>query len=257
MHRQEMSATSVRRVRIGAREIAVADRKESFWDRVAAGAWEPELVAALCQLARPGRLVVDIGAWVGPVTLLSAACGAEVVAFEPDPEAFAQLGGNVAANPGLSARIDLHPAAVQPLAGLMHYGSARKPGDGMGGALWAGGGVARREVPAVGVPEVMALVAGRPGFLLKLDIEGGEYALLPALAPLLDMAGDVLVSLHPKVLRQATGASEAEVERATGAALAALAAFDLAFLDHDRQADVTLSEAMRRDCALLGRRRQA
>jgi FkbM family methyltransferase len=244
-----------RRVETHGLSFAVVDRKESFWERVSAGTWEPEMMAALPGLAARGRLLVDIGAWVGPVTLVSASAGAEVIAFEPDPEAFAALSANLAANPALGARVRAMPAAVQATAGTMPYASPRKPGDGMGGKLWSASGQAPRSVPATGVADVVAMLGDRHDILLKLDIEGGEYELLPVLAPLIRRAGACLVSLHPKVVRQAAGLGEERIAALTEAALGMLAGFDLRFLDHDRAQPVSVAEAMRRDCAILAERR--
>jgi FkbM family methyltransferase len=249
------SVPPVRIVTAGGLSFAVNDRKESFWERLSAGMWEPELVGLLPLLARPGRLLLDIGVWVAPVTLIAAANGARVIGFEPDAASIAQARGNLACNPALAERVTLVPKAVTASGGPMRYGSPRKPGDGMGGALWAERGRAAAEVASLSVADVLAMIGDDHDILLKLDIEGGEYDLIPALGPLLARASDVLVSLHPKVLRQAAVLPEADIAARTETALAALADFDLRFLDNDRPADVGMVEASRRDCALHGRKR--
>jgi hypothetical protein len=59
---------------------------------------------------------------------------------------------------------------------------------------------------------------------VKIDIEGGEFALLPSLGPLLEApATEVLVSLHPAILAEGTGAAPAQVRTAIAQALAVFA----------------------------------
>ena len=53
---------------------------------------------------------MDVGANVGFWTLPAALCGADVIAFEPNPYAVARLQRNVDLNPGL--QVDVRPTAV-------------------------------------------------------------------------------------------------------------------------------------------------
>lgn len=52
-------------------------------------------------LPRESDVIIDIGAGIGEFTLWCAAQGASVLAFEPDPLAFASLAGNVASLPNV------------------------------------------------------------------------------------------------------------------------------------------------------------
>ena len=72
-------------------------------------------------LPREGDVIVDIGAGVGEFTLWCADAGARVVAFEPDPLAFACLQRNTAADP----EIQVFPQALwKERANLRLHGSA-------------------------------------------------------------------------------------------------------------------------------------
>ena len=51
-------------------------------------------------------MFIDVGAWIGPMTLVAAACGARVVAYEPDPTAADELAANVALNPGFDVTVE-------------------------------------------------------------------------------------------------------------------------------------------------------
>jgi hypothetical protein len=134
-----LTAETERRVRIGALEIAVADRQPTFWDAVERGTWEPLTLATLRAFCRPGMRFVDCGAWVGPTTLVAAGAGAEVIAVEADPAALEQLRANLAANPGLAGRVTVLPRALSVEAGEVRMGAGRKPGDSMSSLLFARG----------------------------------------------------------------------------------------------------------------------
>src|SRR3712207_221008 len=99
---------------MGNRVIRVADDQPTFWDRVEAGRWEPETLAAIDRLVDHRTTFLDLGAWVGPTALYAAGIARRVVAAEADPAALDQLRRNLAANPGLAARIEVVPRAVHP-----------------------------------------------------------------------------------------------------------------------------------------------
>ncbi len=211
-----------RAVRMGGRLVRVADDQPTFWDRVEAGRWEPHTLAAIDRLVDPRTTFVDLGAWVGPTALYAAGAARRVIAVEADPAALDQLRRNLAVNPDLAERIEVVPRAVHAREGHVTLGARRKPGDSMSSTLLAG---ADRtwEAATVTPIELAAMVGADEHVIVKIDIEGGEYDLLPTLAPLLDRVDAVLISFHPKILAAASNANEAA--RRTRAALAALAGF--------------------------------
>jgi 16S rRNA A1518/A1519 N6-dimethyltransferase RsmA/KsgA/DIM1 with predicted DNA glycosylase/AP lyase activity len=56
----------------------------------------------------PGDVAIDCGATVGVVTVALARTGAEVYAFEPNPDAFGELANRI----GTRGNIHLYPQAV-------------------------------------------------------------------------------------------------------------------------------------------------
>jgi FkbM family methyltransferase len=218
-----------RPVRMGGRTIYVADDQPTFWDRVEAGRWEPQTLAVIDRLVDGRTTFVDLGAWVGPTTLHAAAAARRIIAVEADPAALDQLRRNLAANPDLARRVEVVPRAVHARDGHVTLGARRKPGDSMSSTLL--GDADRTWQAATVTPrELAAMLGADERVVVKIDIEGGEYDLLPALAPLLDRAAAVLVSFHPTLL--AAAASDAgEAARRTRAALAALAGFRAQALD--------------------------
>ena len=68
----------------------------SFWKSFETNTWEPKLMQVLERFLKPGSLLLDVGAWVGPVTLFAAKrCQARVLAIEPDPVALGFLRENL------------------------------------------------------------------------------------------------------------------------------------------------------------------
>src|SRR5947208_17197036 len=62
------------------------------------GSWEPETLQVVERFVKPGTTLVDIGAWLGPVSLWATHLGGRAVAVEPDPVAVEYLRRIVDAN---------------------------------------------------------------------------------------------------------------------------------------------------------------
>ena len=106
----------------------------------------------------------------------------------------------------------------------MTFGARRKPGDSMSSVLIAPGAVSW--VAETITPAALAARIGPGGRLfIKIDIEGGEYELLPAMRPLLERSDcRVLVSFHPGILANVMPEA-ASREAATRRALEAFEGF--------------------------------
>jgi FkbM family methyltransferase len=177
-------------VRVAGREFVVrssGDRR-CFWDRVAAGSWEPQTFRVFQRFLTPGSSCIDIGAWIGPTTLYTAQLANRVLAIEPDLVAHTELAGNVAANPALRNHIALHRQCIAPeagpvdlYAGGMYHNAASRFGDSMSGILPTGSGSDQPRQRAEGVPleDFMEDNAVGGCGLIKMDVEGGEYRLIP------------------------------------------------------------------------------
>jgi FkbM family methyltransferase len=222
---QTPSQDGWRRTSLRGRPLVVTDDKPTFWDKAASGEWEPGLLALIETLLAPGDVFCDIGAWVGPTSLHAALCGAQVVGVEADPAAAARLAGNVAANPELASRIRIVQRAASPREGRLRLGAPRKPGDSMGSLLHADL-PEHWDVETIAPAALLAIAEPVPPgrWLVKVDIEGGEYELLPALAAALDPARTraVIAAFHPRLLTAAGWPAE-RIGVATGTCLEAFA----------------------------------
>lgn len=161
-----------------------------FWDFWASGQWESTTVEETERLLQPNGLLLDIGAWVGPLTLWAAAkIGAKVVAIEPDPLAFNQLVLNIKPYRDL---IRCYQVAVTKEAGSFSL-NLQKGGDGYSS-------LNRTMLDSVMVQgrTLISLVEEFDPTLIKIDIEGGESQIFPEAGPYLrEHKIPVLLALHP------------------------------------------------------------
>lgn len=217
----------MRDVRMGSLALRVDDDQPTFWDRVETGAWEPGTLAVLDDLVGPDTTFLDLGSWVGALALYAAGQGARVVAVEADPAALRQLRANLAANPELATRITVLPRAASASPGVVRLGARRKPGDSMSSVLLADA-PGSWTADAITPDELLGLVAESRELVVKIDIEGGEYDLLPALARLFEHAAAVMVAFHPEILA-ASGVREVQAREQH--ALRSLAEWSCARID--------------------------
>lgn len=196
----------------GGRLRLVADMTTAFGRKLYRyGVDEPDL-ELLHQRLRPGDVFVDGGAHVGLFTLVAAdIVGPEgkVFAFEPHPETFRRLQRNVELN-GLR-NVELHPEALGKEKGTAPFTLLH--GDH---APWSHLGDATEtteasvvEVRVVSLPEAIPVALWPRVRLIKLDLEGGEVAVLEGARPLLEaVRPDVLLEVVPDHLKRYGAAVE-------------------------------------------------
>lgn len=134
--------------------------------------------------------VVDCGAFCGHFSAMAAGFfpAARLACFEANPDNLPALRAQVAL---LGAEVEVNAAAVSVRDGAVPF-----VGTGMGGAI-AGGGDAPspRLVPSVDLPRWMA--QRDPASLVwKLDVEGAELELLPAMLGLLPERTVLFLETH-------------------------------------------------------------
>lgn len=194
----------------------VVDPKETFWDRFEAGTWEPDLIEALRSLVNPSTVFIDVGAWIGPTTLMAAALGAEVIAVEPDPVALYFLKNNIAANEGFANRVRIMPKAVAPRVGGAWLHAPRKGGDSMGTLIRLSEAAERYDVETITPAMLAGMVTDAARAVVKVDIEGAEYSLASHLDPLVnERLVAFMLSFHPELIRSQRVMGEAQLRART------------------------------------------
>ncbi len=189
--------TRVVRARNGIR-VAVRPRTSDMYivsEALAYGAYRA--LAPIVLRGSGPRAVIDLGAHIGVFSLLAArtAHQVRVAAYEPGPDNAALLRRNLALNPLLAPRIELHEAAAGRQAGTAVWQlDARDPS---GSRLVDGDGAGGHEVRLVGLRDVLG-ACDLPVAAIKIDVEGSEYDLLDGSeeADWRDVPA-VLVELHP------------------------------------------------------------
>ncbi len=197
-----------------------------FWQRMGTE-WEPETLAVIRRLVGPGWLFIDVGAWIGPTAIWAALHGADVHAFEPDPVALKALQANIEANASLRPKVTIISAAAGTSDGQIDLFtdvagnsetscfSAVQRGDKLRPFPTR---IAARQVDLAAYLQTLAS-PGRP-MLVKMDVEGGEFALLPHIDDVCRRHGAiVLASLHPQniVLGTPDDTGAARITRVAGA----------------------------------------
>jgi FkbM family methyltransferase len=150
----------------------------------------PEVEAALAAVGRPLR-ILDIGANIGLFGLwaLGRWPDATVDGYEPEPRNAAMHHATIARN-GRGASWRLHEAAAGDRAGTLRFAAGR----------YAMGGPAQPGDPhAIDVPMVDVLDAVDAADLVKIDAEGGEWAILgdPRFAS--TQARAIALEYHPEL----------------------------------------------------------
>jgi len=75
--------------------------KDFYWKKLQKGLWEIDCIKILLNNVKENQIIMDVGAWIGPYTLLLSNLvgkSGKVFTFEPDPIAFQELYENIKIN---------------------------------------------------------------------------------------------------------------------------------------------------------------
>jgi FkbM family methyltransferase len=179
LHKAFFRAKGSYSARLGGKAVRVDPDHMEFWRATTSNSWEPHTFHVLAKYLTRETTYYDIGAWIGPTAIYAADRCKKVVCFEPDPVAYRYLLWNL----GLNALSNVLPLniALADRDSARYMSSPGEIGDSMTSLL--------KSEPSAGSAEVMALrwdtwldlgIAEKPD-VMKIDIEGSEFALLPTL----------------------------------------------------------------------------
>lgn len=184
-------------------QVEVTD-KLWFWEELESGKWESDTFDVFDRFLDAQTVFLDVGGWIGSTILYAAQSVKQAYVFEPDEVAFAELTANLKQNKAEDwhEMITAIKAAVAPKSGSVNLGFRSESGDSMSSVL-LGDGDESTEVKSINLNDFIQEngLAGERLFI-KMDVEGFEYDILPALAETiqsLEKAG-FLISLHPQFL---------------------------------------------------------
>jgi FkbM family methyltransferase len=167
------------------------------------GTWEPLETDLIGRFLDERSLFIDCGANLGWFTVVAAARGAHVVAFEPFPPNAALLRENTRRN-RLTETVEAHEAALGSAPGVarLHLSD-----DNQGDHRVVNGSTRRRSVD-VNVTTVDTVLHGRAPTVLKLDTQGSEVAILRGAAAALATNPMIVIEFWPYGLRRCGASSD-------------------------------------------------
>ncbi len=176
-----------------------------FWRKASAGKWETETFAVLDKYLSPEKDYLDIGAWIGPTVLYAARRARHVWCFEPDPVAYRHLVWNLELND--IQNVSAFSIALSDGFGVTRMASAHgEAGDSTSSLLRDGNH--GTDALTVGWNQFAETVNLSNVSLVKMDIEGAEFSVLPSLTPWLQTARPaLLLSTHAQYLETQDQAS--------------------------------------------------
>jgi FkbM family methyltransferase len=143
------------------------------------GVWEPDVSAEIQSILRSGDLFVDVGANVGFFTLLAAHIVGEngsVIAIEASPRTSEKLQENIALNALSNVRVV--NVAASDAVGRLEIFDGPSNNTGLTTTLASRGLASSGSVPALPLDQILTTQELSRVRFIKIDIEGGERALL-------------------------------------------------------------------------------
>lgn len=187
---------------IGGHQYRLDPYHVKFWRRAAKGRWEPETFDVLSRFLDKDSTYCDVGAWIGPTVLHASKICKKVVCFEPDPTAYRYLRWNLDLNRCENVTsFNLALSDEMKVASMASFGSGL--GDSMSSLLCNGSEGSVVDVMKIPWAQFLEASGMEKVDLLKIDIEGGEFALLPTLKDyLLKFKPTLYLSTHAPFLEE-------------------------------------------------------
>lgn len=167
------------------------------WWKVFVKQWEADTFRAYRAFVRPGDTVVDVGAWIGPTIMFATACGARrILAIEPNPACRPYLEALKQSIPPDKTELLISTTGVFSVAGNAEFGI---PGGAELAARASASLFGRgTQIEVDTLPGLLAKHGITDPALVKIDIEGAEFAIPDQIATFSRMPGiRIFLSLHP------------------------------------------------------------
>jgi FkbM family methyltransferase len=191
---------------LGYYKIYLNDTKFKFdpyhidtWKMISSGTWEPNSYKILSHFLTPSVVFYDLGSWIGPLTVYAAKICKSVVSFEPDPVAYQFLLWNIRLNE-LGNVIPVN-AAISNSDGLIEMTNVGKLGNSLTSQVMICPTRNKINVLSLTLETWMKLSKTEIPKFIKIDIEGGEFKLLPSIKKFLSKYKPILyLSTHTPFL---------------------------------------------------------
>lgn len=185
---------------IGDHPLKLTFQHRAFWKKVSDGSWEPETFQILQKFLDPESTYCDIGAFIGPTVIFASSRCKKVICFEPDPVAFGYLLTNIQRNN--IKNIQAYNLAVTEKTSIIKMSSfGGNLGDSMTSSLDNKKAAESIEAISLSWKNLSEIIDVYSIDLFKIDIEGGEFSLIPAMSKFLAESKPPLwLSTHPTYL---------------------------------------------------------
>lgn len=168
------------------------------------GVWEPAVTHWIGNRLRAGEAFIDIGANIGYFTLLaSRAVGdsGKVVSIEASPSIFGSLKSHLELNHARNVRAVNLAVADKPGTLALYHGTDYNSGETT--TVTSQGLGYYGEVDSLPLDAILTADELRLARLIKIDIEGGEWAVVKGIVPSLPQMSPLLewvIEMHPALL---------------------------------------------------------
>ena len=176
-------------------------RSYKFWKGYKNEGWEPETFKIFDKFLDKNHSYIDIGSYIGPTVLYGSQLSRHCFAIEPDPIAFQELKNNIELNDHLKTHITLSKYCISNSIGtakLFSPSERLEDGGGSGSSLidwkdekkfW--------EVQTTTVQQFIQSFSITDCNFIKIDIEGGEFDLIPSMLDYLkNQKPTLLIEIH-------------------------------------------------------------
>jgi FkbM family methyltransferase len=145
-----------------------------FWQSCSRGDWEPNTFKLLKEFLNSESIFLDIGAWIGPLSVFASKLCGQVYSFEPDQFAFRKLVENILLND--SKNIHAISAALSNANGIRTMTPQRERLGDSSSSLINNSGEDSKFIytPCIEIQSIITDLGHNFFDLIKVDIEGGE-----------------------------------------------------------------------------------
>lgn len=184
----------------------IVDRNDAYiqdsWTNYETAKWENWSFEMLDAYVSTETTFMDVGSWLGFMSLHIAGRSKRVIAYEADPIAFKSVTRNFNANPdwkhieAVNAFVS-NKSGTQRVSSLHHGNNSGTTGlVDLGGDSW--------EVPSIDFDTEIDVIPASAPLFIKMDIEGAEYNVLKSCGEKLAQRRNtcLMLSLHPTILAQ-------------------------------------------------------
>ena len=167
-----------------------------FWNDWEGAGWEQSTLDTVDAFVTEDSTFVDIGAWIGPISMWAARTRARVVSVEPDLKAFQYLLRNLRLNK-MDQEVCTINAAISDHTGTCYVMPHEDGWASSMTRLSADDADGSAPVRCFTLPDLFEQYDVQNVSLVKMDIEGGESIVLEHVAPFLaELKVPLLVAMH-------------------------------------------------------------